>query len=301
MIWSDDTKAVLALTTRLGDRRRPSLSPGEWHRVASRLADEGKSPARLFSDDGGDEAIRSLLADTPAVLVEAGELAQRGIWVRSITDDDFPTRLHRLGAQTPPIIFGVGAADLLDEGGIGVVGSRDVSPEGAAVARAVAEHAAAHRTPLVSGGARGVDRIAMNAAYQAGGAVVGVLADSLLQRIRSTETLHALDAGSTCLISAQHPGAGFTPAAAMSRNKLIYALADVTVVVATDLESGGTWAGATEALRRGYGTVAVWRGEGEGPGNAEIKRRGAIPFSNVEDLSAIRPTDPASEQLRLID
>lgn len=59
--------------------------------------------------------------------------------------------------------------------------------------------------------------------------------------------------------------------------------------------------GAIEALRRGYGTVAVWRGEGEGPGNAEIECRGAVPFSNVEELSAIRPTDPTSEQPRLID
>lgn len=146
MMLSDDTKAVLVLTTRLGDRRRPSLSPGEWHRAATRLADEDSSPARLFSDDGGDETIRSLLADAPAVLLEADELAQRGIWVRSITDDDFPARLHRLGTQTPPLIFGVGTAGLLDEGGIGVVGSRDASPEGARVAMAVAEYTAAHRS-----------------------------------------------------------------------------------------------------------------------------------------------------------
>ena len=31
---SDDAKAVIALTTRLGNSSRPSLSPTRWHRMA---------------------------------------------------------------------------------------------------------------------------------------------------------------------------------------------------------------------------------------------------------------------------
>jgi predicted Rossmann fold nucleotide-binding protein DprA/Smf involved in DNA uptake len=304
MILSDDTKAVIALTTRLGDRHRPSLSAARWHTLWTRLADEGITPATLFSDHrlfDDDEVIRSLLEDAAGVLLEADQLAQRGIWVRSVADDDYPEHLRHLEAQTPPVIFGVGTVELLHEGGIGVVGSRDVSPDGADVARRIAEHAATTGKPLVSGGARGVDQLAMNAAHQAGGSVIGVLADSLQQRIRSTDTMRAIDAGATCLISVQHPGAGFSPAAAMARNKLIYALADVTVVVASDQDSGGTWAGATEALRRGYGTVAVWRGEGEGPGNAAIEGLGAAPIRTITDLDSIEPTPADSQQLKLID
>ena len=63
----------------------------------------------------------------------------------------------------------------------------------------------------------------------------------------------------------------------MARNKLVYALADLTVVVAADSGSGGTWSGAEEALRKRYGRVAVWRGAGEGSGNAALERMGAIP------------------------
>jgi predicted Rossmann fold nucleotide-binding protein DprA/Smf involved in DNA uptake len=52
-----------------------------------------------------------------------------------------------------------------------------------------------------------------------------------------------------CLVTPFSPNAGFSIGAAMGRNRLIYCLADYAIVVASDAESGGTWAGATEALK----------------------------------------------------
>jgi predicted Rossmann fold nucleotide-binding protein DprA/Smf involved in DNA uptake len=60
----------------------------------------------------------------------------------------------------------------------------------------------------------------------------------------------------------------------MGRNKLIYALSALTLVVATSEGSSGTWAGAAEALRAKNGVVAVWRGPGEGSGNGTIEQQG---------------------------
>jgi predicted Rossmann fold nucleotide-binding protein DprA/Smf involved in DNA uptake len=143
----------------------------------------------------------------------------------------------------------------------------------------------------------------MNSAYQSSGSVVGVLADSLQSRVRNPDILRALDAGSTCLITEQTPSAAFTPAAAMGRNKLIYALSRVTVVVACDEARGGAWAGATEALKSSNGVVAVWRGDGEGPGNAALEEQGAVPIRSTEELRDLvgfdRPDEP--EQLGLLD
>ena len=73
----------------------------------------------------------------------------------------------------------------------------------------------------------------------------------------------------------------------MGRNKLIYAQAVLTVVVASDDGSGGTWSGATEALKHGYGTVAVWRGDGEGPGNRLLQEQGARPVSSLDDIESL--------------
>jgi len=143
----------------------------------------------------------------------------------------------------------------------------------------------------------------MDAAHQAGGAVVGVLADALTKRIRSSDILSALDEGSLCLITQQHPNVGFSAGSAMARNKLVYALSAVTVVIATDRDSGGTWAGATEALSKRYGRVAVWRGAGEGPGNAALEKQGAIPITDPDALGDILKSElsPAPEQLTLIE
>ena len=72
----------------------------------------------------------------------------------------------------------------------------------------------------------------------------------------------------------------------MGRNKIVYAMAINTLVVASDIESGGTWAGATEALRRKFGPVSVWIGAGAGGGNQPLIDRGG---EAVDDLSSWQP------------
>jgi len=127
----------------------------------------------------------------------------------------------------------------------------------------------------------------MNAAYLAGESVIGILADSLQARVRNSDILRAMDACTTCLLTQHAPSVGFTPAAAMARIKLVYALSAVTVVIATDEDSGDTWAGATEAIKRSNGIVAVWRGDGAGPGIAALEQRKAIPVRSVGDLATL--------------
>jgi predicted Rossmann fold nucleotide-binding protein DprA/Smf involved in DNA uptake len=304
---------ALVLASRLGDRQRPSLPAGAWHRLVALLSDAGMSANDLFDhqqslsdlpalDPELADRLTMLLEGSGAVAFEYEELRRRGVEAIVIGSEAYPERLSRLLENaSPPVLFSVGDSSLLSRGGVAIVGSRNVSPEGAEVAQAVARQAVELGLPVVSGGARGVDQLAMNAAFTAGGAVVGVLADSLLQRIRKPDILSAIDSGNICLVTQQHPESGFSAAAAMARNKIVYALSDLTVVVATDEGSGGTWAGAVESMSRGFGRVAVWRGAGEGPGNASLEPRGAIPISDVGELHqlvAAEPEDPP-EQLSI--
>ena len=321
MSFTDDSKAIIALTTRLGNTRHQSLPPTRWHELSAILVENDLSPADLFDPQLDVEqipgirpetasSIRELLLDASAATVTAGELGRKGIWTLTIADDQYPQSfVDRLGRTAPPVIFGAGDRSLLTGEGVAIVGSRNVMMEGGEVARQIAAAVVALSRPVVSGGARGVDQLAMNAAYQAGGLVVGVLADSLQGRIRSSDILRALDAGTTCLITQQVPSAGFSAGAAMSRNRLVYALSSLTVVIATDEGSGGTWAGATEALKNSNGIVAVWRGDGEGPGNAALEQLGAIPIRSVGELPEVletahdAPATPTTrpEQLGLLD
>lgn len=309
---SEDALASLLLTTRLVDAGAAPLSPPRYWS----LLDAVPEPAELLVTAAGDIGRRAGLTDDEAhrierLLAAATSLAfalerleRQGFVPLTSFDEGYPARLReRLGKQAPPVLFTVGERALLSSAGIGVVGSRAVTREGAEIARRVAAHAADEGLTTVSGGARGVDQESMSAAHAAGGSVIGYLADSLLRRVREPGTRRAVADGTTCLATPYEPSAGFSAANAIGRNKLIYASARVTLVVACDLGRGGTWEGATDALRHGYGAVAVWVGPGAGPGNERLVEHGATPVDEVAAVFRTPPGAPAapaaSDQLRL--
>lgn len=309
---TNNAKAIVALTTRLGSPDRKSLTAQAWSRFNNVLRDGGYAPASVFELKGSiagipgvedPERIEGLLSDASAVTLEVDDLQRKGIWTTTIDDEAYPKSLvTKLGSDAPPVLFGVGDVGLLNRPSIGIVGARNIGEAGRDVAETMASEAVRIGFSVVSGGARGVDQFSMNAAYRAGGAVIGVLADSLLAQIRKPDVLTALDLGNTCLVVQQAPTTGFSPGAAMSRNKIVYALTEATVVVASDNDAGGTWAGAAEALKKQISSVLVWRGEGEGPGNSELEKRGAIPITSTSGLSAaLGSSAPAAAQLSLLD
>jgi predicted Rossmann fold nucleotide-binding protein DprA/Smf involved in DNA uptake len=85
----------------------------------------------------------------------------------------------------------------------------------------------------------------------------------------------------------------------MARNKIVYALSAITVVVASDDGSGGTWSGATEALKAGNGIVGVWRGPGEGPGNEALETAGAVPIRDSSEIGDLLKARSPTEQMSL--
>ena len=238
------------------------------------------------------ERIAALLGRATALAFELERLQHSGIRTLTPYDEAYPTSwAERLGSKAPPLLYAAGAIELLGCRCLGVVGSRDVSPQGAEVAVATAKSATLCGLPLVSGGARGVDQLAMNSVFDSGGTVVGVLADSLSRKLRNADIRAAIHDERAVMCTPYSPDAGFSAGNAMGRNKLIYAQAAVTLVVASDNGKGGTWSGATEALDNQFGQVAVWRGPGEGPGNEALERRGAAPVASVEELKPMLDGD----------
>ena len=272
-----------SLLDRIGIRGQRQVDLG---RLLGQSADQLVRDHGLPEDLG--ERIAELMDRATAVAFELDRLEQSGIKTLTVFDEYYPQLwLDRLGAKTPPLVHAAGALELLDTPGLGVVGSRDVSREGGEVAKEVGRFAARRRRPISSGRARGVDQLAMDAALEAGGSVIGVLAESLARKLKSPDVRRAVYEGSTVMCTPYSPNAPFSAGNAMGRNKLIYAQAALTVVVASDDGSGGTWSGATEALKNGYGLVAVWRGDGEGPGNESLERRGAIPVASLADIESV--------------
>jgi predicted Rossmann fold nucleotide-binding protein DprA/Smf involved in DNA uptake len=178
-----------------------------------------------------------------------------------------------------------------------MVGSRDVDAAGEEFTKRAAASAAREEMQVVSGGARGVDQLAMLAALEAGGTVVGVLADSLLRSATSGKARESIQDGRLTLVSAFDPEAGFNVGNAMQRNKHIYALADFGLVVSSGFNEGGTWSGAIEQLEKLRLTpIFVRAGDDVPEGNRQLLRRDALPFPSEPWPGSLREMFEASAQ-----
>ena len=286
---SSNTQAILLLTAPLIAGRRDSsadlLKPGEYKCLARFLRDKQREPADLLVPDArelieeceqviGSERLKSLLA-RGFLLSQAVERWQaRAIWVVSRADAEYPRRLKaRLKEDAPPVLYGCGDAALLDMGGLAVVGSRDVDERLVEYTEGIGRVVAKAKRTVISGGARGIDQAAMRGALETGGKVVGVLADSLERTALNREHRNLLIDGQLVLISPYDPSAGFNVGNAMQRNKLIYALADAALVVRSDYEKGGTWAGAVEQLEKLHFVPDYIRSNGEAGRGLEALRQ----------------------------
>ncbi len=287
-----NTQAILLLTAPLltGGARASAdlLTPGEYKRLALRLRELQRQPSDLMGDASA-ELIRDcqdlLATDRLKRLLERGlQLSQavdhwqtRAIWVVSRADQEYPRRLKaKLREDAPAVLYGCGDIGLLDKGGLAVVGSRNVSPELLAYADSVGRLCAEAGQSVVSGGARGIDQASMRGALEAEGRAVGILADTLERAALARENRALLMDERLVLVSPYDPSAGFNVGHAMQRNKLIYAFADAALVVNSDFQKGGTWAGAVEQLDKLRLVPVYVRTPGSGEKGMEgLRRKGA--------------------------
>lgn len=305
-----DTQAILLLTAPLtvgrGSVEPPPLTDREYNRLAGGLRKRGRQPADLM--DGVREALGGgahgidrerleRLLGRGFLLAQAVERWRaRAIWVVSRADAGYPRRLkERLGERAPPVLYGCGERKVLDEGGLAVVGSRNAGDDMLACAASAGRLAAAARRAVISGGARGVDRAAMNGALEDGGRAVGILADGLERAAMRRADRDALMEGRLVLACSSDPAARFQVWRAMRRNALIYALADAALVVQSDHGKGGTWAGAAEQIERTGGGGVYVREPGEADAGLKgLLARGARKWpgpttpEELEDLLDVR-------------
>jgi DNA processing protein len=300
---SANTQAILLLTAPLIIGRNETsaklLSHVEYSRLARQLHELQKQPSDLLTVDAAD-LIRACQTIVPEgrlhdllargfLLSQAVERWQsRSIWVVSRADPGYPKCLRtRLKGDSPVLLYGCGPLELLSNGDLAIVGSRHVDDSMVECTMAVGELAARAGRTVVSGGAKGIDQAAMNGALDAGGKAVGVLADSLERAVLKREHRSYLRDGKLVLTSPYDPNAGFNVGHAMQRNKLIYALAKASLVMNSDLNKGGTWAGAVEQLDKFRFVPVYVRTKGETSSALDaLVHKGALPWPNPQDVAA---------------
>jgi DNA processing protein len=167
---------------------------GPWHLLAQVLEHVGSALALVelaasagssVSDENGRSVpVEELLEPVDAGAVTADELARFASLIEStraeghelvtVLDERYPTNL-RLVHDRPPFLFVGGTHDPRDSRAVAVVGTRQASQQGLALARSLAAELAVRNVTVVSGLAKGIDGAAHQATLEAGGRTVAVV------------------------------------------------------------------------------------------------------------------------------
>ena len=286
-------QAIIALCSTLCPREGVTpLSHREYRDLARLLFQEGLEPSDLYRLDTGDpellfrlsafdpHRLMALLDRTDALLRELASYEAQGITVVTRAEDAYPRMLRRTPrSECPPLFYAAGDLSLCQLPTVGYVGSRDIDPIDLAFARATVRKTLAGGYGVVSGGARGSDSVAEGTALSLGGFVVEFPADSLLRKLRDPSVAKAVAGGKLLLLCPVPPHEGFSTPLAMMRNRYIYAHSHGTVVIRSALGKGGTWAGATDALKRGLCPLLCHNAPYGG--NQALIQAGATPIDHT--------------------
>ncbi|MCC7355223.1 MAG: DNA-protecting protein DprA [Anaerolineae bacterium] len=169
---------------------------------------------------------------------ELVKLERAGVHVITSDDADYPRRLARV-PDAPPVLYVKGELTAQDDLALGVVGTRRATPYGRQATREIVTELARHGVTIVSGLARGIDGEAHQAALDAGGRTIAVLACGL-DIIYPPEHTHLAERITQHGALVSEYGLGTEPEAANfpPRNRIISGLTRGVLITEAGLGSG---------------------------------------------------------------
>jgi DNA processing protein len=188
----------------------------------------------------------------------------------------------------PPILYSAGSMALLDKPVVAIVGTRRATAYGERVARQLGSTYGRAGATVMSGMAVGIDAAAHRGAMEANGATAAVLGTGIdVAYPASHRGLHARIARDGLLLSEFQPGDKASAGSFPRRNRIIAALAKLTIVVEAP-ERSGALITADHALSLGR-TVAAVPGALDSPqsagSNALLRDGASFIGSMAEALS----------------
>ncbi len=284
----------LLLTSKLGNPERKTLSTYQLRTLALRVRamETPNADRELGLEDlmalGYPEPfarrILALLAEEDVLRQYAARGKRLGCVPISRIGTGYPGAIReRLGLDAPGCLWAKGDLQILGTPMVSLVGSRNIQDSNRDFAREVGRQAARQGYTLVSGNARGADTAAQNACLAAGGQVISIVADELAKHPLRERVLYVSEDGF------DEP---FSALRALSRNRCIHALPDMTFVAQCAYEAGGTWDGTVKNLRFGWSPVFAFA-DGS-PAMAALGEMGAAAIG-LEDLGSIGSLRPLVE------
>lgn len=231
-------------------RCAPGIGVRGWHATVAEHGDASAALATLTTP------VRTTALESAQRIGDA--LERLNALAIPFDDARYPDRLRALGHDAPPIAYVRGDTTRLDGPSVAIVGTRHATAPGLRAARRLAHAAAAAGATVVSGLARGIDAAAHEGALDArAGATIAVLGTGLdVAYPADHRTLQHRIAAEGLLLSELPPGIRATRGSFPDRNRLIAALAPVTVVVEAG-DGSGALLTAAAAERLGHEVAAV--------------------------------------------
>ncbi|MBN1763230.1 MAG: DNA-protecting protein DprA [Methanomicrobia archaeon] len=222
----------------------------------------------------------------------AEELISERVELVPFDSPEYPITLkNNLGTKyAPPLLYAKGNTKLFFENKAAIVGSRNVSDKGAEFTKRIARKCASEDKVVVSGYAKGVDRIALETAIENSGMGIVILPQGIMTFKSGFKKLYKyIIEGRVLVVSTYPPKAGWSVGLAMGRNVYLYGLAEEIYVAESD-NKGGTWNGAIDGLGKRRKILVRKATPEEKCANNELIARGAIAvddFGNIAKESRI--------------
>jgi DNA processing protein len=214
------------------------------------------------------------------------EMEEQGVWLACWEDRDYPPLLREIG-DAPLLLYLRGQWQEEDDRAVAIVGSREASPTGCALATQMAAAFAERGLTVVSGFALGIDTAAHVGALDAGGRTIGVLGNGI-DRLHpsSNRELAERTVQQGVLLTEFPPGTRAQGRTLMARDRIISGLSRAVIVIEAGVQSGSMDT-ASRARKQGRRLYAIdWTGtEIESGGTAQLIREGALALPpRGEDL-----------------
>ncbi len=312
MQFTNNEISTYLFCAQLSQTKTTPLTILEWNAVVKSLGEHKLQPEALLTMTSS-ELLNILTQATVAQkskilkkvearqklgisMLELEEIVHQGYGV--MFRSHMPTRLKKLTQKfVPAFFYYAGDPSILSHRTLGVVGARKANADELTQTANIAREAVLHGVVIISGGAKGVDTMAVETALENGGKAVVFPADGLAKWVKKSTIRQYIMNGQLLLMSTQKLNASFSPSYAMQRNKFIHAPSDAVLVASSKIsgtKSSGTWEGVLENLKLQWSPLYVI---GNSEGVVRLRAEGiAKIFSSFEEIYKLNTSEKKMDE-----
>jgi DNA processing protein len=230
--------------------------------------------------------IQSSLEQLPNYSFLAESLISQGYEIVPIISDHYSQILkdNLKKSNSPTILYCKGDLDLMKKNSVAIVGSRNASNKSLEFTDNITQKVCSQNEVVVSGFAKGVDKQALDSAIKYNGDSIIVLPQGILTFGTGIKAYYKnIIHGEVLVVSTFFPKSPWNKQLAMARNPIIYGMAK-EIFVAESGESGGTWSGVMDGLRKNRKIYVRVPTPGENNANGNLLNLGALPVDHYGNV-----------------